>query len=794
MESLLSDLRYSVRQFRRVPLLVAAIVGTLALAVGANTLLFAIANAALFRALPYPDASQVVSFSLAPKGRDVGRIDEPTMRLAAERGVAALEAVSFYDTTSATIAGGEYPERFAGGRVSEAFFDVLRTRPALGRTFTGPELRAGGPAVIVLGDGLWTRRFGRDAAIVGQRIQLDDRSYEVVGVMPPGFSYPGSAEFWLPYISRRLPPGGMLFVDAIGRLRPSASVEQARSALAALGQAVTAEMKNAFVAGYELRVVPLQERLYGDFTRPLVLLLAMVACVVLIGCANIANLLLARSSARRTELAIRAAMGASGRRICRQLLAESLLLAGGGAVAGLILAYAGLRLFRAFGPPALVRLPSLAIDGQVLLFTLALTIVTGLLFGLAPALSAARVDPADRLKGARGSSADRRGRPRRALVALEIAAAVVLLLGAALLTRSFLRYQDVDRGFDGYNVLTASITLSPARYADGASRRVFFERLTAQLRALPDVESVAVTNAVLSGMIMTIPWKPGTSPDGQVPEIAVGGSGDGHYRTFGIPMVEGRECAGAADGSAVVINKSMAFLAFGERSAVGRSIDLSAFGMGAPNVLGVSADVRNVETKAPPRPTVYECNGGVPGASSIVALRVREGRPALALTPALRSAVRALDPAQPLTRVRTVEQIVREGMSARWFDALVIAALAALALILALGGLYAVTAYAVAQRTREIGLRLALGADRGAVMRMVLLQGGAMVGAGVALGLAAGVPMVRFVSARLFDVKPLDPAVFALVTVAVGLTALLATFVPAWRASRVDPMIALRAE
>ncbi|MEX2270464.1 MAG: ABC transporter permease [Vicinamibacterales bacterium] len=793
MESMLADLRYSLRQFRRTPLLVAAITGTLALAVGANTLLFAIANAVLFRALPYPAADRLVSFSITAKGRDMGRIDEPTARLAADTGLAALEAVGFYNSASATLVGGEYPERLAGARVSEGLFDVLGVTPARGRAFTGDELKAGGPSVVILSDGVWIRRFGRNPAIVGERILLDDRAYEVVGVMPPGFRYPGTSEFWLPYVPRPV-AGGWLVVDAIGRLRPSASIEQAHAALATLRTSRADDLPKAARA-YDLRVMSLHERLYGDFTRPLVLLLATVACVVLIGCANIANLLLARSAARQSELAIRSAMGASRRRLFRQLLAENLLLACLGALPGIALAYAGMRVFRAFGPPALVRLPALAIDAQVLLFTLALTIATGLLFGLAPAFSAARVNPADRLKGTRGASEDGRGRPRRALVALEIAAAVVLLLGAALLARSFIRFQAVDRGFHASNVLTASITLSATRYPDAASRRAFFDGLIEQLRAVPDVESVVVSGVALSGLSMTMPWKQGAVADDEAPEIGVlTGMGDGHFRTFGIPILAGRECGGDAGESAVVINDSMARLAFPGRQAVGGSLNLATAGLGTPSVIGVSADVRNLETKAPPLPMVYACGGRDRAGYGVVALRVREGTPALALTPALRSAVARLDPAQPLTRIRTLEQMVRDGMSARWFDALVLAALAGLALVLALGGLYAVTAYAVQQRTREIGVRLALGADRGAVMRLVLQQGGVIVAIGVALGLAAGLPLVRLVRAMLFDVQPLDPAVFIFVGAAVICTALLATFIPAWRASRVDPIIALRAE
>jgi putative ABC transport system permease protein len=792
MEILFSDLAYGVRQFRRVPLLVGAILVTLAVTIGANTLLFTIANAALFRALPYPDATRLVSPSVVQKERDTERMDEPTARLAAA-GLPVFESFALYNSVAATFIGGDYPERVAGAHISEAFFHVLGVGPALGRTFSGDELQTGGPNVVVLSDAVWTRRFGRRDTILGERVSFDDGTYEVVGVMPPGFAFPSPSEFWLPLRPRQIGGGGTYYVDAIARLQPSSGLEQARSALVALRESRKREVPAAALRT-EIRVISLHQRLYGTFTQPLILLLGAVGSVLLIGCANIANLLLARSSTRRTELAIRAAIGASRRRLFRQLLVENLLLAGVGAAAGLAVAFAGLRAFRAFGPPALARLPSLVIDGQVLLFTVALTIGTGLLFGVAPAVGAARIDPGERLKGTR-TGAREGGRPRRALVVLEIAAAVVLMLGAALLARSFLRYQAVDRGFQGENVLTAALTLPAARYGDNAARRAFFEGLVERLRGLQGVESVVVSNAGLTPLSMTMSWPPGRQGGDGGREIGVAeGLGDRHFQTFGIRMLEGRECAGDADESAAVLNASMARVAFPNGAAVGRSLELSDVSLGSRTIVGVVADVPNLRTKAPPLPMVYACAGRERAGYGTVAVRVQEGTPALSLAPALRSAVRSIDPALPVARITTVEQMVREGISSRWFDAMVIGALAVLALMLALGGLYAVTAYSVAQRTREIGIRMALGADRALVLQLVLRQGGILISAGVFLGVVAAMPLVRFVSAMLFGVQPLDPAAFGGVAIGVAAVATLATFVPARRASRVDPMVALRAD
>lgn len=792
MESLLLDVKYTLRQFRRQPLFVGAVVGTLALAIGANTLLFAIANAAIFRALQYPEAARIVSLSVIQKGRDVRRIDEPTMRLAKASALPVFESLGLYNSAAATLLGGEYPERLSGAHVSGSFFDVLRTPPALGRTFSTQELAPGGPAVVVLSDAVWTRRFGRSVAILGQRILLNDSSYEVIGVMPRDFRDPIRSEFWLPLFPRTVPGGGLYYVDAVARLREGVSPEAAASALTALRQSHKSELPAAALRS-EIRVLSLHERLYGDYTRPLSILLASVACVLLIGCANVANLLLARTSVARGALAIRAAVGASRGRLFRQVLVECGLLAGLGAILGVGLAHLGLQGFRAYGPPVLARLPTLAIDAQVLLFTVVLSVGTGLLFGLAPAVSATRVDPGN---GLRDGPAARVGgtRSRHVLVILQIAAAVVLTIGSALLAKSFVKFQAIDRGFEEDNVLTASITLSATRYADIAARRAFFDALIERLRSVPAVESVDVSTFGLNGMGMTTPWPPGQGAADRT-EIAVGdGVGDRHFRTFGINIIDGRECAGAPEALEAVINKAMAQLAFGDQSAIGRSLDLSMFKLGSRVVVGVAANQPNLETKTSPMPTIYTCAGQDRVGYGVVALRVRDDTPALSLVPVLRAAVRELDPAQPLGRVTTVEQQVLDGLTSRWFDAAVIGALSMLALVLALGGLYAVTAFSVAQRTREIGVRVALGADSARVMRLVLKQGLALTVVGVCLGLAAAFPLARFVTAMLFDVPPLDPTVFGTVAALVAAVGTLATLLPAWRASRVDPLVVLKAD
>ena len=794
MERLLYDLRYALRQLWRAPMFTIAVIATVALAVGANTLLFAIANASIFRRLPYPDSSRIVSMSILQKGTDIGRFDEPTARLAMAAGLPAFESLGLYNTAAATVAAGEYPERVAGARVSATFFNVFSMQPAIGRTFTEDETRAGGPRLIVLSDAMWARLFGKRADILGKPIALDDSTYEVIGVMPAAFTFPARSEFWLPLAPRQV-AGGLYYIDFVGRLQRGVTTEQAQAALASLRESHKKELPASALRS-EIRLMPLHQRLYGDFRRPLLLLLGTVGCVLLIGCANIANLLLARSASRVRELAVRLAVGASRGRLFRQLLVESVLLAFLGAIPGIGLAFAGLQAFRAFGPPALARLTTLAIDTQVLLFTLALAICTGLVFGLAPAVAATREDPQEGLRGSRGSLGHGgRSRPRRALVVFEIAAAVVLTLGAALLAKSFTRFQSIDRGFDADNVMTASLTLSRTRYQDEAARRAFFDNLLERLRARPGVESVSASEIGLSGMSMTMMWPPAKERTGDSWEIAIAtGIGPDHFRTFGIPIVEGRECGGAADASAIVINRAMARRSYGDRSALGAQLNLGEVASGTRTVVGVAADIPDIRTKAAPMPTVYACAGTERAGYGTIALRAAAGTSLAPFVTELRSAVRAIDPALPVGRVVTVEEMIRDGMSSRWFDATVIAALSMLALILALGGLYAVTAHHVAQRTREIGVRMALGADRASVLTMVLWQGGVLVLAGTCLGMLAAIPLVRFVASMLFEVQPLDAAVFAMVAAMVTGVAMAATLIPARRASLIEPISALRAE
>ncbi len=626
IDALMLDTRYGLRQLRRAPAFAAAAVLTLGLAIGANSALFAIAHAVLLRPLPYPAPGRIVSITVASKGTDIQRMDEPTAQLAMTTGVDAFEALATYQSTGANLNGGDQPERVSGARVSGRFFAAIGVQPALGRTFVAEEFQTGGPSAVILSDSLWTRAFGRRPDVIDRTISLDDQSYLVVGVMPGGFRFPFRSEVWLPSQPRRIGSGGFYYTDFIGRLRSGVSVSAARDGLTSLRRSHERDLPDG-ARELELRLMPLHERLYGSYRGSLALLLGVVGCVLLIACANVANLLLARASVRRRELALRAALGANRTRLIRQLLVESVLLAGFGAIPGLALAELGLRAFLAVGPPALARIPGIALDGTVLAFTVAITVGTGLLFGIAPALAAGRADPHEWLKGTRSDGATAgRSHPRRILVVLQLGTAVVLTIGAALLAKSFVRFQAVDRGFNADNVLTASVTLPRTRYADEATRASFYDRVLERLRALPAVESASISPVGVTGMTLTMRWPRGLGSDPSDTSVlaVLTDVPPQHFRTFGIPILEGTECGAVRDSPTAVINRQAARRAFGDRSAVGERLDLAA--QGTYTIVGVATDVRAMGTKALPLSTVYTCASPIDAPySSVIAVRARTG-------------------------------------------------------------------------------------------------------------------------------------------------------------------------
>jgi putative ABC transport system permease protein len=794
LDSAIQDLRYGARQLRRSPLFTAAATLTLALTIGSTAALFAIVNAVILRPLPYRQSDRIMDVAIEQEARAIGRMDAPTAVIAMRVGTRAFESVAAYDSTGGNLTGGAQPERVSGALVGPAFFDVMGVAPLLGRRFDAGDVGPGGPGVIILSSALWERTFGATTDLGDRVVRLDDVAYRVIGVMPAGFRFPGRAEYWRPWAPRGVGSGGLYYTDFIGRLRAGVSPATARDELYALRAAHDSELP-ARVRQTSIVIASLHESLRGGFRNPLVLLFAIVGCVLLIACANVANLLLARGAERRRELGLRTALGAGRRRLVRQLLIESALLALVGAVPGVLIADGSLRVFKAIGPANVARLPGIEIDAAVLLFTLAVTLGAGLLFGIAPAFAAGRVDPQSALKETERASPGR-SHPKRLLVVLEIAAAVVLTIGAALLAKSFVRYSSVDRGFDAARVLLVSVPLPRPRYADPAVRADFSRRTVDRLRAVPAIASATHTGSLPNTLVMTIALPARLTSAGTANEresFAVSYVGTDFFKTFGIPLAAGSECPAGGEARVAVVSDKLARLFFPGRSALGESIDVS--GDGLHTIVGVAADVRAMGTKVVGWPHVYVCSAHRnPPVSGYIAVRVRDGVDPAAMIPALREAIHAADPSQPLVDLKPLSAMVGQAVTDRWFDAALIATFAALAIVLAMLGLYALVAYLVAQRTHEIGVRIALGASRTDVVRLVLGQGSLLMAVGVGLGLAAALPLVRFVRSLLFEVEPVDPGMFAAVALAVACTALLATAIPAWRAMRVDPIIALRSE
>jgi len=793
LASLLRDGRYALRQFRRNPLFTSATVATLGLTIGATTALFAIADAVVFRPLAYREPNRLVAITVAVNGRDLRIMDEDTVGFAIDGGTTMFDSVAAVYSVGANLSGGHQPERVRGAAVSQQFFTVMRTQPLLGRVFGANDVKAGALPAIVLSNGLWDRAFGRSGDVVGRTVRLDDRAFTVVGVMPLGFQYPARAEYWVPWQPRGKGTGAMYFTDFVARMRDGVTTVAARDDLYALRRAHLAEMSRR-ARETTVQVTPLQEYLYGSFRGPLNLLLSIVALVLLIACANIANLLLAKTAARDREMHLRVALGASRGRLLRQLIIENLLLAAIGALPGLLLANGALRAFKAFGPATLATVPGIAIDWRVLLFTLVVTGGTGLLFGVAPAMAAAGADTRRWLNVRRSPGV--RSRPRHALVLLELAAAVMLTIGAGLVIKSFIRYQATHRGFDPHRVLTASIPLTSARYKEAAARRAFSDQVLQTLRESAMVESASHSSTMLDELVMTVPWPARLTASGQENDedlFAVAYVGGQYFDTFGIPIISGAGCPETTAEKLAVVSASMAKRLFAGARPVGEEIRLS--GEGVFKIIGVATDVLKLEANTSALPQVYACSMSHDAPwHGTLAIRVRDGIDPMTVVPLMRQAVAAVDPNQPITAVKSAAQLVGDAATARWFNGALIAAFAGLALMLAVFGLYALIAFLVSQRTHEIGVRIALGAARSDIVGLVLRQSAWLCALGVSIGIVGALPLVGVLRTMLFDVEVHDIAVFVGAPALLTAVSFLATFVPAARALRVDPVIALRAE
>jgi putative ABC transport system permease protein len=801
MTSLLKDVRYGWRMLWRRPGFTVCAALVLALGIGANTAIFSLVNAVLLRPLPYPGAERIVSFDGVNPSKGITQSNLSAPDFADWKAEAdAFESLALFTSGSATL-GGDEPERVGASGVTSGFFGVLGVAPALGRAFTEEDNQPGRPGVVVLSDGLWRRRFGGDPAIVGRRIELSGSQSEVVGVMPAGFGYPQGSELWSALqVDVPQQPRLNRAYQVAGRLREGVTLEAARAQLDAITGRLAAAHPTSN-AGWGVELNRLHDKLVAPVRTMLLVLLGAVGLVMVIACANVANLLLARASARRREVAVRVAVGASRGRIVRQLLTESLMLALAGGAAGLLLGVWLTDLLVALAPANTPRLVEAGLDARVFAFALLTTCVAGVSFGLAPALQATKTDLNETLKeGGRGHT-DARSPLRSALVVAEVGLSLVLLVGAGLLLKSFVRLTRVSPGFEPARVLTMRLGLPGVRYPEPRKKAEFYESLLGRVRALPGVEAAGATISLpLGGSNLSVGR--GFIREGQSERPGEGTNAayfvvtPDYFRAVRVPVVRGRAFDERDTEDApkvIIVNETLARRHFAGEEAVGRRIRMHADEKFEREIVGVVGDVKARTLDAETGPQVYVPHRQDGGWGSM-SLAVRTAGDPAALTAAVREEVRALDRALPVYDVKTLDDVVAASFADRRLLSTLIASFGVAALLLASVGLYGVISYTVGRRTHEFGVRMALGAAPADVLRLVLRQGLGLALVGVAAGVVAALAAVRLMSSLLYDVSASDPYIFTLVPLLLVAVALLACYLPARRATRVDPVEALRYE
>ena len=793
------DFRSAIRQFAKNPGFTIVAVLTLALAIGAATSIFSAADAVLLHPLPYPDPDRLVIVQENLPGHGLtGVAPSPPDFDTFRREANCFSRIAAMIGGDVTLTGDGPPEDVPDARVSAAIFPMLGVVPILGALFSPDEEQLGKNRVAVLSETLWRRRYAADRSIVGKNIQIDRVSYRVTGVVRMTSLYRAKAELWLPlaFAPVEIAPGtnGPHYVNVIGRLKPGVTIERAREEFRGIAARLVEQYLNqvSHDRGFALEVFPLAERQAGDLRMPMLVLLAAVGTLMLIACANVSNLVLARGITRWRELGIRAALGAARVRLLRLLLTESLLLALAAGSAGTLLAFGALRLFAIHGPEGLIRGTQPSMNGWVMFFSIALSLAATVLFGLAPALAVSRVDVAGSLKEAsRGSTASRR-LLREFMVASEIAASLVLLIATGLLVRSFVRLAHQDPGFRYQKVLTAIVSLPPAQYRTPAQRISFARSLLERARALPAVESAATVDIIPyeggAGSALQIPGDP--NPPGQV--VRQTRASPGLFETLGIPLLSGRDFIDSDEQApgAAIVDENVARLFFPNRDPIGRRVTLGIAGATYP-IVGVVRAIKSQNLAAPPLDRLYYLGPQHPLPTVAVIVKTRQDP--LTLSNAIRREIAALDPDLPVTP-ESMEQIVADSLDRQRFSVALMSAFAALAALLAAIGIYGVLAYLVDQRRREFGIRVALGARSGDVLALVLRQGSIPVAAGMLAGIAGAVALTRLLKSLLYQVSPTDPLIFASVPAALVAIALLAMLVPARRAARVDPLDSLRQE
>jgi putative ABC transport system permease protein len=819
MGTLLQDLRYGVRMLLKRPAFTLVAVLTLALGIGANTAIFSVVNAVVLRPLPFAEPERLVQVWETMPGNDK-RWVAPGNFVDWQKQAQVFEQFAGYAQSPLNLTGdGGEPARLQGAAMTFNLFQTLGVEPALGRAPVAEDVAQREGRVVVLSYGLWQRRFGSDANVLGRNLSLDEKSYTVIGVMPAGFNFPEKAELWVPGSQGSAVPPSLAaqfpnsdlsgerdihIFSVVGRLKPGVTIGQAQAEMSTISQRLSSAYPETN-DGLGTNVIPLHQQVVGSVRPILFILLGAVALVLLIACTNVANLLLARATQRERELAIRLALGAGRFRLIRQMLTESLLLSLTGGVIGLLIAMWGVDLFVGLSPGDIPRLGEVGLDARLLGFTLLVSLLTGIGFGLLPALQATRLDPQHALKeGGRSATEGRkRRRTRNLLVVTEIALAQVLLIGAGLLIASFVRLQAVDPGFNPQNVLTARLSLSKTKYTDSAKQIAFYNQVLGRLQAVPGVRAAAlVMNLPLSGASMNrgfgLEGKPDPRPDENV-TVDYQVTSPNYFTAMGVPLIRGRaftEQDKEGQLRVAIINEVMARKYFAGEDPVGKRIRIGDANKEDSwlTIVGISGDVRHASVNEPAFPALFTPYMQDRESWPRMSIVLRTDTDPSALSAAVRREILAVDPNQPVSNIQPMTQLMSESITRPRFITLLLGVLAAIALLLAVVGIYGLMSYGVIERTHEIGIRMALGAQRGDVLRMVVGGGLRLILAGLFIGVAGAFALTRLMTGLLFNVSAVDPLTFVGVSVLLTAAALLACYIPARRATRVDPMVALRYE
>jgi putative ABC transport system permease protein len=803
MDTLLKDIRYAFRVLLKRPGFAAMVILMLALGIAANTAIFSVVNGVLLQPLPYPDSDRLVAL------RDSNLSKQPDSQVAPgnfaewQKQTTVFSALEAYRTVSYNLTGEGAPERLLAGRVSVGMFKMLGAQPILGRDFLAEEEQVGHEKVVIIGESLWRRRFGSETSVIGKALKISGESFTVVGVMPSTFRLPDQREreLWTPIAFKDSEKSlhQAHYIDVIGRLKSDISVEQARGELNTIATRLAEQYPDANL-GWNVRVTPLLDFVVGDTKTILWVLFSAVGLVLLIACANVMNLMLARAVTRQREMAIRAALGAGRLRIVRQLVTESVILALLGGLIAWPLASSGLKVVLALAPADLPRISAARIDGRALLFTLVITLLSGIIFGLAPAFEIVKFDPNSTLKntGSEGNRGVVQRRLGNLLIVTEVAIALVLLVGSGLLIRTVWRLRNVDPGFNYNNALAVTLQLSEKKYSDDQKVAAFSQQLLQQTAVLPGVEAVGV--ARILPVIHDLPTgiyiegRP-REPDSKLPQTNYSSVSPDYFKAMGIPLLTGRTFNDGDIANSVrvaIVSESFAKRFFVNENPIGKRINVTTGPEAFREIVGVVGDVKQKGLNRETQPHAYEPFAQAP--SQFMTLVVRTSVEPNSLVPGIRSKVFEIDNELPLQSVRTLDRMITNSISQQKFISALLAVFAGVALLLAIGGLYGVISYAVSQRTRELGIRIALGARVPDVLQLVLRQGMTFVLIGELIGLSGAYALTRLLVGLLFGIKPTDTLTFGFVTLALSSVAFLACYIPARRATRVDPLVALRYE